>query len=39
MVFMALLYAGAIAIYLGMRAYRRRAGIDIDRIHDEAPAE
>jgi APA family basic amino acid/polyamine antiporter len=39
MVFMALLYAGAIAIYLGMRAYRRRAGIDIDRIHDEDPGE
>ncbi len=37
--FMVLLYALAAAIYAGMRIYRRRSGIDVDKIYGEIPVE
>ena len=37
--FMLVLYLLAAAIYYGFRAYRKRSGIDIDKIHSEIPVE
>jgi APA family basic amino acid/polyamine antiporter len=39
LLFMGFLYILAIAIYVGMRAYRRRSGIDVDKIYGEIPVE
>jgi hypothetical protein len=39
MVFMLLNYAVAAAIYFGFSAYRRRQGIDVDKIYKEIPVE
>ena len=38
-IFMGFLYALALLIYLGFRAYRMRQGIPIDKIHAEIPVE
>jgi basic amino acid/polyamine antiporter, APA family len=38
-VFMLVLYVLAAGIYMGFKAYRRRAGIDITRAHQEIPVE
>ena len=39
MVFMLLNYVVAAAIYFGFSAYRRRQGIDVDKIYKEIPVE
>ncbi|MFA6504636.1 MAG: APC family permease [Treponemataceae bacterium] len=39
MVFMAALYLLAIGLYIGMRAYRKNKGIDVDKIYGEIPVE
>ncbi len=39
MVFMVLNYAVALAIYFGFSAYRRRQGIDIEKVYKEIPVE
>lgn len=39
LVFMGILYGIAAAIYFGFKAYRKRAGIDLDKVHAEIPAE
>jgi len=39
MVFMVLNYAVAAAIYFGFSAYRRRQGIDVEKIYKEIPVE
>jgi amino acid transporter len=39
MVFMLLNYAVAAAIYFGFSAYRRRQGIDVEKIYKEIPVE
>lgn len=39
LVFMGILYGVAAAIYFGFRAYRKRAGIDLDKVHAEIPSE
>jgi APA family basic amino acid/polyamine antiporter len=39
MIFMAALYALALGLYFGMRFYRRRKGIDVDKIYGEIPVE
>jgi hypothetical protein len=36
---MLLNYAVAAAIYFGFSAYRRRQGIDVDKIYKEIPVE
>ncbi len=38
-VFMLVMYGLATAIYFGFKAYRRRTGIDLDKVHAEIPAE
>lgn len=38
-VFILSLYAIAAAIYFGFRAYRKRKGIDIEKVHQEIPVE
>jgi APA family basic amino acid/polyamine antiporter len=38
-IFMMVMYALALGIYLGFRAYRRREGIDIDKVYKEIPVE
>jgi APA family basic amino acid/polyamine antiporter len=37
--FMAANYILALAIYLGFKYYRKRSGIDIDKVHKEIPVE
>jgi hypothetical protein len=39
MVFMLLNYVVAAAIYFGFSAYRRKQGIDVDKIYKEIPVE
>jgi hypothetical protein len=39
MVFMLLNYVVAAAIYFGFSAYRRRQGIDVDKVYKEIPVE
>ncbi len=39
LVFMGVLYGIAAAIYWGFKAYRKRAGIDLDKVHAEIPVE
>jgi amino acid transporter len=39
MLFMIIMYALAAAIYYGFSAYRRRQGIDIDKVYKEIPVE
>jgi hypothetical protein len=39
MIFMLLNYVVAAAIYFGFSAYRRRQGIDVDKIYKEIPVE
>jgi len=39
MLFMIIMYALAAAIYFGFSAYRRRQGIDIDKVYKEIPVE
>jgi len=38
-IFMAALYLLALVIYLGFKFYRKRQGIDIDKIYEEIPVE
>ena len=38
-IYMLAMYLLALAIYLGFRAYRKREGIDIDKIYEEIPVE
>jgi uncharacterized membrane protein len=38
-VFMLLNYVVAAAIYFGFSAYRRKQGIDVDKIYKEIPVE
>ena len=37
--FIAFLYLLAVAIYVGMRYYRKKQGVDLDRIHEEIPKD
>ena len=39
MVFMFIMYILALAIYFGFSSYRRRQGIDVDKIYKEIPVE
>jgi amino acid transporter len=39
MVFMIIMYALAAAIYLGFSSYRKRQGIDVDKVYKEIPVE
>jgi len=39
LVFMGILYGTATAIYFGFKAYRKRTGIDLDKVHAEIPVE
>jgi basic amino acid/polyamine antiporter, APA family len=39
MIFMGFNYLLAIGLYIGFRAYRKREGIDIHKVHQEIPAE
>jgi hypothetical protein len=39
MLFMIAMYALAVAIYFGFNAYRRRQGIDVDKVYKEIPVE
>jgi amino acid transporter len=39
MIYMAAMYVLALVIYLGFKFYRRREGIDINKIYDEIPVE
>jgi len=39
LIFMLVLYLLALAIYLGFKTYRKRQGIDIDKIYQEIPVE
>ncbi len=38
-VFMLILYGLALALYVGMRAYRRKRGIDVSKVYAEIPVE
>jgi amino acid transporter len=38
-IFMLVLYGLAAGIYFGFKAYRKRSGIDIDKVHQEIPVE
>jgi amino acid transporter len=38
-IYMLAMYVLALVIYLGFRAYRKREGIDIDKIYEEIPVE
>lgn len=37
--FMGILYGVAAAIYFGFRAYRKRSGLNLDKVHSEIPVE
>ncbi len=39
MIYMGAMYLLALVIYVGFKAYRRRQGIDINKIYDEIPVE
>ena len=39
MLFMVIMYGLAAAIYFGFNAYRRRQGIDVDKVYKEIPVE
>jgi hypothetical protein len=39
MLFMLIMYALAAVIYFGFSAYRRRQGIDVDKVYKEIPVE
>jgi len=39
LIFMGVLYAIALIIYIGMKAYRKSKGIDLDKLQSEIPAE
>jgi APA family basic amino acid/polyamine antiporter len=39
MIFMIIMYALAAAIYFGFSAYRKRQGIDVDKVYKEIPVE
>jgi hypothetical protein len=39
MVFMIIMYALAAGIYYGFNAYRKRQGIDVDKVYKEIPVE
>jgi len=36
---MGILYATAAAIYFGFKAYRKKSGLDLDKVHEEIPVE
>jgi amino acid transporter len=38
-VYMLIMYGSAAGIYYGFRAYRKRKGIDIEKVHQEIPSE
>ena len=38
-IYMLSMYLLALAIYLGFKAYRKRQGINIDKIYEEIPVE
>jgi APA family basic amino acid/polyamine antiporter len=39
LIYMIVMYLLALVIYLGFRAYRKREGIDIDKVYQEIPVE
>ena len=39
LIYMGVMYVLALGIYLGFRAYRKREGIDIDKVYEEIPVE
>ena len=39
MVFMIVMYVLAAVIYYGFSAYRKRQGIDVDKVYKEIPVE
>ena len=39
MLFMLFNYGLAVAIYFGFNAYRRKQGIDVDKVYKEIPVE
>jgi amino acid transporter len=39
LIFMGAMYTLAASIYFGFRAYRKRSGIDLDKVHAEIPTE
>jgi basic amino acid/polyamine antiporter, APA family len=39
LIFMGILYATAAAIYFGFKAYRKKSGLDLDKVHEEIPVE
>ena len=39
MVFMIIMYGLAAAIYFGFSSYRKRQGIDVDKVYKEIPVE
>ncbi len=39
MLFMIIMYALAAAIFFGFSAYRKRQGIDVDKVYKEIPVE
>jgi amino acid transporter len=39
LIFMGVLYGTATAIYFGFKAYRKRTGLDLDKVHAEIPVE
>lgn len=39
MVFMVIMYALAAAIYFGFSAFRKKQGIDVDKVYKEIPVE
>ena len=38
-IYMGVMYLLALAIYVGFKLYRRREGIDINKIYEEIPVE
>jgi hypothetical protein len=39
LIFMGVLYGIALAIYIGMKAFRKSTGVDLDMLQKEIPAE
>ena len=39
MIYMGAMYLLALVIYLGFKIYRKREGIDINKIYEEIPVE
>jgi hypothetical protein len=39
LIYMGVMYLLAAAIYFGFKSYRKRGGIDLDKVHAEIPVE